>query len=174
MSLRCPWGGPWVAAGLAVSLAFGLTEVGAAETWDGLRGVHRLPVEVELSAEPPALTAESLRNRIAAMLDGRPRGPFVDPGSPDRLRLTVGVRPYGATELRGFWLPFSGTYGVGPVRLGIERPVALAGGSSPVPAVVWQAERQAAGPWAKAAATILARLEELITVFLADHRRANS
>ncbi len=115
-----------------------------------------------------------MRRRAEAALRERPPAPALDSASPDRLRLTVAVRPYGASELRGFWLPFSGTYGIGPVRLAVERLVAVPGLPLPVPAVVWQAERQAKGPWRKAATEIVTLLDDLVAAFLADYRRANA
>jgi hypothetical protein len=79
----------------------------------------------------------------------------------DRIRLTVSVRPVSATTLRGFWLPFSGLYGVGTLRLAVERMVTLPGVGRAVPAVVWQAERAVAGPWRNADQDIARSLAEM-------------
>jgi hypothetical protein len=79
----------------------------------------------------------------------------------DRIRLTVSVRPVSATTLRGFWLPFSGVYGVGTLRLAVERMVTLPGVARAVPAVVWQAERALAGPWRNADQDIARSLDEM-------------
>ena len=70
-------------------------------------------------------------------------------------------RPVSATTLRGFWLPFSGVYGVGTLRLAVERMVTVPGVERAVPAVVWQAERTVAGPWRKADQEIARSLDEM-------------
>ena len=104
----------------------------------------------------------------------RAAGPalILDRASSSRLRLTVVVRPYSATALRGFWLPFSGTYGIGPVRLSVERTAVPVGVSTPVLASVWHTERQAAGPWRESPAEIVRLLDEALSEFLdAYHRR---
>jgi hypothetical protein len=95
----------------------------------------------------------------------------LDPASPARLRLTVAVRPYSATTLRGFWLPFSGTYGIGPVRLSVKRTAVVTGMSTPILASVWDAERQAAGPWRESPAEILRLLDEALSDFLDAYNR---
>ena len=99
-------------------------------------------------------------------------------GSPSRLRLAVSVRAHSASVLRGFWLPFSGQYAIGSVRLMVERMVNLPGGGSPatgsLPAVVWQAERSIAGPWGSADAQVLAAVDELLATLLEDYRRARA
>jgi len=162
------------AAGLAVALVLGPASVARAEeAWEGLQGLHHVSVAVDLAAEPGRLTADALRHRIEGMLTRQPLGPFTRPEVPDRLRVTVAVRPYGAAELRGFWLPFSGTYGIGPVRLAVERRVVVSGVAAPVPAAVWQAERPVAAPWRGTEARILETLETLVGAFLRDYRRAN-
>jgi len=84
------------------------------------------------------------------------------------------VRSYSSSELRGFYLPLSQTYGIGPVRLAVERPAAIAGLPAPVPAIVWQAERLAKGPWRASAAEILALTDAVLASFLADYRRAGA
>ena len=76
------------------------------------------------------------------------------------------VRPYSATTLRGFWLPFSGTYGIGPVRLSVERTAMVTGMSTPLVASVWHTERQAAGPWRESPAEIFKLLDDALSDFL--------
>jgi len=95
----------------------------------------------------------------------------LDPASMSRLRFSVLVRPYNATALRGFWLPFSGTYGIGPVRLSVERTAMVTGVSSPVLASVWHAERQAAGPWRESPAEIVKLLDATLSEFLDAYQR---
>lgn len=145
----------------------------AQERWEGLRGVREVALETDLLDVPGRLTAEALSRRVQGMMEQRLPGPWPRPGAADRLRVSVAVRRYGASELRGFWLPFSGTYGVGAVRLTLERRVILPGLASPVPGVVWEAERQVAGPWAQAEARVVEAFEAVVVAFLADYRRAN-
>jgi hypothetical protein len=72
-----------------------------------------------------------------------------------------------ATTLRGFWLPFSGVYGIGRVRLAVERMVTVPGIERPVPAVLWEANRAVAGPWGKADQEIARSLDEMAAELLA-------
>jgi hypothetical protein len=63
------------------------------------------------------------------------------------------VQAKNASELRGFWLPLSGTYAIGYVRLEIERALTLPGpapAAVALPAVVWQADQLIACPWRQA------------------------
>ena len=79
-----------------------------------------------------------------------------------------------ASELRGFWLPLSGTYAIGYVRLEVERAVTLPGPAASVPtvpAVVWQADQVIAGPWRQADGKIYDAVEKLTAAFLEDYRR---
>jgi hypothetical protein len=161
-------------AALIAGVVLGAAAPGVAqERWEGLRGVREVALETALLDAPGRLTDEALRGRVQGMMAQRRPGPWPRPGAADRLRVSVGVRRVGASELRGFWLPFSGAYGVGAVRLALERRVTLAGLASPVPGVVWQLERQVAGPWAQAEARVVEALEALVMAFLADCRRAN-
>ncbi|MGH7321452.1 MAG: hypothetical protein ACRELA_17750 [Candidatus Rokuibacteriota bacterium] len=159
----------WLGGALLLGVGSGPA---TADSWRALQALPRVALEVDL-AGPPGLAADEVRRRAEAALREHPPAPALDPASPDRLRLTVAVRAHGASELRGFWLPFSGTYGIGPVRLAVQRRVAVPGLPLPVAAVVWQSERQAAGPWRKAAREIGTLLDDLVTAFLADYRRAN-
>jgi hypothetical protein len=134
----------------------------------GLTGLERVAVRVEGTADVATLSAE-LQQRIADALRQPPRGVHIDPASPDVLRLTVGIRSLSSTTLRGFNLPFSGTYGVGPVRLALQRRVVV-GGVSDVLATVWEDERQAAGPWRGVAAQARRLTDELVDAFLAAYR----
>jgi len=111
------------ALALSVALLLAATSVSlaAAEPARGLAGLTTIGVDVELHPSQESLSSEQLARRIAARLREAAPALTLDPASPARLRLTVVVRPYSATALRGFWLPFSGTYGIGPVRLSVER-----------------------------------------------------
>ena len=89
------------------------------------------------------------------------------------------MRPFGAAGtgnhpqiLLRRHLPLSQDYGIGPIRLAVERPAAISGLPSPVWATVWQTERQAKGPWRSSASEILELADEVVGSFLADYRRA--
>jgi len=88
-----------------------------------------------------------------------------------RIRFTVSVRPMSATTLRGFWLPFSGTYGVGALRLGVERLVMLQGLPRAFPAVVWQTERAVGAPWRETEREIARLLDEMVAELLEARRQ---
>jgi len=134
--------------------------------------MQRVAVDVTVSPNHPDLGVEEVRRRVE---DGVRRGqpaPVVETGSAERLHLTVGVRAYSSSELRGFYLPLSQAYGIGPVRLVLERPAQISGLGAPIPVQVWQADRQAKSPWRNSAAEILDLTDELVGAFLMDYRRA--
>jgi hypothetical protein len=162
-------------AALAFSVAFLLAAMSAspatAEPARGLAGLTTLGVDIDLDASQDSLSSEQLARRIDARLREAAPALTLDPASPARLRLTVAVRPYSATTLRGFWLPFSGTYGIGPIRLSVERAVMVTGMSTPILASVWDTERQAAGPWRESPAEIVRLLDEALSDFLAAYNR---
>ena len=135
----------------------------------GLTGLERVAVRVEGTTDVVATLSAELQQRIADALRQPPRGVQIDPASPDVLRLTVGIRSLSSATLRGFNLPFSGTYGVGPVRLALQRRVVV-GGVSDVLATVWEDERQAAGPWRGVAAQARRLTDELVDAFRAAYR----
>jgi hypothetical protein len=160
------------ALALLCALAAGLSCPAAAEPSGALAGLVVVGVDVDLAASQESLSAEQLTHRIRARLREGAPALTLDAAARDRLRLGVAVQPHGASTLRGFWLPFSGTYGIGLVRLSLERVVTIAGVHAPVRASVWHAERQAAGPWRESPAAILALLDANLTDFLdAYHRR---
>jgi len=162
------------ALALLVALLLVATSVSRAapEPTRGLAGLTTIGVDVELDASQTAVSPLELTRRIDARLRVLAPTLTLDPASSNRLRLTVFVRPYSATALRGFWLPFSGTYGIGPVRLSVKRPAMVTGMSTPVLASVWHTERQAAGPWRDSPAEIVKLLDEALSEFLeAYHRR---
>ena len=157
---------------LSVALLLAAQSVATAEPTSALAGVKTIGVDVELHPSQESLSPQQLAHRIETRLRAAAPALTVDPASPTRLRLTVLVRPYNATALRGFWLPFSGTYGIGPVRLSVERIAMVTGTSAPLLASVWHAERQAAGPWRESPAEIFKLLDQALSDFLdAYHRR---
>jgi hypothetical protein len=163
------------AASLALVTLLVLTATGAPAqaATSGLKNLPRVALEIVL---PPDLADldDDLEQQVERVLREQPPAPILDPGSAPKLRLVVTVRPVGATELRGFWLPFSGTYAVGTVRLEVVRVVTLPGPapSSNVPAIVWHAERHIAQPWKQVETAVGGAVEELLAAFLEDYRRA--
>ena len=142
------------------------------ERWEGLQGVQRVAVDVTVSPNHPDLVVDEVRRRVE---DGVRRGqpaPVVETGSAERLHLTVGVRAYSSSELRGFYLPLSQAYGIGPVRLVVERPALVSGLGAPIAVQVWLAERQAKSVWRNSAVEILDLTDEVVGAFLMDYRRA--
>jgi hypothetical protein len=142
------------------------------ERWEGLQGVVRVGVDVSLSPNHPDLVVEEVRRRVEAGVRRGQPAPVVETGSAERLHLTVGVRAYTSSELRGFYLPLSQAYGIGPVRLVLERPAQLSGLGAPITVQVWQAERQAKGAWRNSAAEILDLTDGVVAAFLVDYGRA--
>jgi hypothetical protein len=130
-----------------------------------LDNVVRLAVSVDLEHPVDGASADELGRRLAAFL-AELRPPIaVDPASPDRLRLTGAVRPYSSSALRGYALPFSGTYGIGPVRLALERIVHLPGRPSPpLSAIVWQREQMVATRWPATGPAIIDAVRHLLDV----------
>lgn len=158
-----------VAVALALAAA---TRTDAGERWEGLHGLPRVAIEATVTPNHPDITAEDMRRRLEEALKRGPVAPIVEPTSTDRLHLLVTVRAYSSSDLRGFYLPLSQAYGIGPVRLIVERQAQIAGLGAPVPAQVWQAERQAKAVWRNSGAEILELVDEVIAAFLADYRRA--
>jgi len=158
---------------LSVALLLDAPSVGraTAEPVPALAGLTTIGVDVELHPSQESLSSRELASRIEGRLRAAAPGLTLDPASPSRLRLTVLVRPYSATALRGFWLPFSGTYGIGPVRLSVERTAAVAGVFTPLSASVWHVERQAAGPWRESPSEIFKLLDQALEDFLDAYRR---
>ena len=126
------------ALALLCALVAGLSCPAAAEPSRALTGLVTVGIDVELAASQESVSAEQLTQRIRARLREGAPALTLDPAARDRLRLGVAVRPHGASALRGFWLPFSGTYGIGLVRLSLERVVTIAGVRDPVRASVWR------------------------------------
>ena len=138
----------------------------------GLTGLRRVSLAVDLQYPIDTLSAEDLLARLEDGLRQAEPAMSVNESATDRLRLVVSVRPVSGSTLRGFWLPFSGTYGIGPVMLELERLVSLPGVPRPFPAIVWQAERTATGAWRTAGAEIMRLTNELIAEWLDARRQA--
>jgi len=153
------------------ALLLAVTSASAAEPARGLTGLATIGVDVELDPSQTSLSSAQLMRQIDSRLRAAAPALTLDPASMSRLRFSVLVRPYNATALRGFWLPFSGTYGIGPVRLSVERTAMVTGVSSPVLASVWHAERQAAGPWRESPAEIVKLLDATLSEFLDAYQR---
>jgi hypothetical protein len=140
----------------------------------GLRGLARVVLDVSLAPDVVDLRDET-EQWIEQALREQPTAPALSREGADKLRLVVTVQAKNASELRGFWLPFSGIYAIGYVRLEVERAVAPPGpapAAGPVPAIVWQADRLISAPWRQAEAAIRDAVEKLMAVFLEDYRRA--
>lgn len=160
-------------------MAVALLAFGADAAWPGLKGVKRVGIEVVFTPDHPQLAPEVVEKRLEDALLANPAAPRPDPKSTDRLRLVVAVREVSGNDLRGFYLPMSGTYGIGTVRLAVERQVVVvgergtaAGGAipAPIPAVVWQVDRQAHGPWRRSGAEVMALVDDLVATFVEDLR----
>jgi hypothetical protein len=152
------------------------TSAVAQDSARGLRGLSRVALELSLAADLVDLESD-LEQRVEDALREHPSAPALRRDSADKLRLVVTVQPRDASDLRGFWLPFSGTYAIGAVRLEVERVLTLPGSTpipATVPAIVWQAERSIARPWSKAAAEIEDAVDTLVGAFLEDYRRARA
>jgi hypothetical protein len=160
-----------LAAGLALALALGSART-PAEAAAGLAGLRRVSVSVELAHPLEPVAADDLVGLIEEALRGADPPLTIHEAAADRVRLTVAVGPVSATALRGFWLPFSGTYAIGSLRLGVERIVTMPGVARPFPAVVWQAERTATGPWSSGGAAVAQLLGEMLEELLDARRQA--
>jgi len=160
----------------ALWLPLAPTGAGAVEeSVRGLQGLRRVSVEITFSPAHRGVPTDDAQGRIEEVLRGSlPAAPVIDARSPDRLRLIISVREVSSSELRGFYLPFSGSYGIGLVRLAVERAVTLPGQSAPVRAIVWQAERHARADWRRSAAEILDIAQDLAEMFVEDYRRAQA
>jgi hypothetical protein len=159
---------------LLALLAVTPTGTWAQDSARGLRGLVRVVLDISLTPDVVDLRDEA-EQWIEQALREHPTAPALAREGADKLRLVVTVQAKHASELRGFWLPFSGIYAIGYVRLEVERPLAPPGPAQPavpVPAIVWQADRLVSTPWRQAEAAIHDAVERLMAVFLEDYRRA--
>ena len=161
---------------LLLTLLLDLVAPGAARVdaaWPGLRGVKRVAIEVVFSPDHPQLAPEVVEKRLEDALLASPAAPKPDPRSTDRLRLVVAVRQVTSSDLRGYYLPWSGYYGVGTVRLVVERQMVVPGSppaAAAIPAIVWQVDRQALGPWRRSRDEIMALIDDLVATLIEDMR----
>jgi hypothetical protein len=160
---------------LLLGLLLGMLAAGAARVdaaWPGLRGVKRVAIEVVFSPDHPQLAPEVVEKRLEDALLASPAAPKPDPRSTDRLRLVVAVRQVTSSDLRGYYLPWSGYYGVGTVRLAVERQMVVPGSppAAAIPAIVWQVDRQALGPWRRSRDEIMALIDDLVATLIEDMR----
>lgn len=145
--------------GLTLALAAGAAS-GAGNVLDD---ITRLAVSVSMEQPVDGASPDHLARRVVAFLAELRPTVVVDETSRERLHLTVSVRSYSSSTLRGFPLPFSGRYGIGTVRLSLERPVHLTGSSSrTTAAIVWQRERPVATRWQATATAVAAAVSELL------------
>jgi hypothetical protein len=129
----------------------------------GLADLTRIAVSVHMAHPVEDVSGAELEARLAAFVAALAPPVALDPASPDRLRLTIDVRARDSSALRGFWLPFSGTYAIGSVRLGLERVVRLPGRvPREIAAIVWQRERFIATRWTASGEAIAGAVGELL------------
>jgi hypothetical protein len=161
-----------LAAALVVAgLAFGEQVVGDERAALAMLDHVRLAVDV---AHPLSkLTAPELTPHLAEALRRAQPPLSVEDGASDRIRLVVAVRSTSATALRGFWLPFSGTYGIGTLRLDVERLVTLPGVVRAFPARVWGTQRDVAVRWEATDEAVTRLLDEMVLELLDARRRAH-
>jgi len=157
---------------LAVLVVVSAATTAVAAELDGLTGLRLVRVNLDVGHPLDPTTADNLVARLVNTLRRADPPITIADTAPDRIVLTVAVRPASATALRGFWLPFSGTYGVGAVRLAVERVVTLPGAPRAFPAFVWQTERIVASPWRETDQEIARLLDEMVAELLEARRRA--
>jgi hypothetical protein len=164
-----------VAAALGASLAALVTMAAGPAPADELASLARLrqvSLSVQVAHPLPTMTAGDLNAHVVSVLRTADPPLTIHDGLADRIRLTISVRPMSATELRGFWLLFSGIYGIGAVRLGVERMVDVPGEQRPFPALVWQTERIVGSAWQVTDRQIVRLVDEMVAELLeARHRR---
>jgi hypothetical protein len=132
---------------------------------------RQVSLSVEIVYPLPTMTAEALTAHLVTALRESEPSLITREGLPDRIRVIVSVRPMSATILRGYWLPFSGTYGIGAVRLAVERLVNLPGASRPFPALVWHTERIVGSSWQVTDREIARLVDEMISEMVEARRQ---
>src|SRR5688572_17984454 len=136
-----------------------------------LDGLTRLTVAIEVKQPVGGVSADDLRQRVLTSLAVREPDLMVAETSADRLQLTIAVSSYSSSELRGFPLPFSGTYAVGTLRLTLHRAVQIVGHPpGVVSASVWERERHIATRRSAAAQAVHRAMAELLDDFGAARR----
>jgi hypothetical protein len=164
---RTPWRPLVAILVLAVSVTSATAQV------PGLARLRQVDIGVDVEHPLDFMTPEDLSVRLQDLLGRAEASLLVSERSTDRLRLTVAVRPTSSATLRGFWLPFSGTYAVGAIRLGVERIVTMPGPPPrSFPAIVWQTERIVGVPWHATEREIARLLDEMVAELLEARRQA--
>ncbi|MGH7333699.1 MAG: hypothetical protein ACREKS_13345 [Candidatus Rokuibacteriota bacterium] len=157
---------------LALAIALGPASTSpAADAPGGLVGLRRVGVLVDLEHPIDPVSVEDLVARVEEAVRGAEPALAIHEAATDRVRLVVSVGPVSATTLRGFWLPLSGTYGIGSVRLAVERLVTVPGAPRPLAATVWQSERRVAGPWRTIGGETMQVVDELLAELLEARRQ---
>jgi hypothetical protein len=156
-----------LAAAFVVIVAGAVT----AEERASLLELRAVSVSVEIAYPLRTMTVEGLTAHVVTALRQSEPSLTIREALPDRIQVSVSVRPVSATTLRGFWLPFSGTYGIGAVRLAVERMVNLPGASRPVPALMWHTERVVGGSWHVTDREIARLVDEMIAEVAAARRQ---
>jgi hypothetical protein len=159
-------------AALLVALVMMAASPTSADERGSLAALRQVSLSVEVAHPLRTTRAGDLTVHLARVLRTANPPLTVHDGLADRIRLTISVRPMSATELRGFWLPFSGIYGIGTVRLGVERSVDVPGEPHPLPVVVWRTERIVGSAWQVTDRQVLRLVDEMVAELLeARHRR---
>jgi hypothetical protein len=128
-----------------------------------LDGVTRVSVRIDISQPIVGVSADELERQVVALVAKLQPSLSLDESSADRFKLTIAVRSHSSSELRGFPLPFSGSYAIGTVRLSLHRDVELVGGPRRVvSASVWERERQIATRASYARGAVNRAVEELL------------
>ena len=157
---------------LALAIGLGTASTSAAaDAPGGLVGLRRVSVLVDLEHPIDPVSVEDLVTRVEEALRGTEPPLAIHEPATDRIRLIVSVGPVSATTLRGFWLPLSGTYGIGSVRLAVERLVTLPGAPHKLNATVWQTDRRVAGPWRTIGPETMHAVDELLAELLETRRQ---
>lgn len=146
----------------------------AADERPRLAELRDVTVSVDLVHPLDGMTADDVTEHLVGGLRKAEPPLTIRDGVSDRIRLTVTVRPMSATTLRGFWLPLSGTYGIGALRLGVERMVTLSGSPRALSALVWHTERIVGIAWRETNREIVRLLDEMVAEFLEARRHGNT
>ena len=157
--------------GLFGALVVMVAGTGAADERASLVQLRQVSLSVEIAHPLPTMTVEDLTAHLVTALREAEPPLMTRKGLTDRIRVIVSVRPMSATTLRGFWLPFSGTYGIGAVRLAVERLVILPGASRPFPALVWHTERTVGSSWQATDREIARLVDEMVSEMVEARRQ---
>ncbi len=131
-----------------------------------LDGVSRVAVSVDISQPIEGISGDELERHVVAFVAKPEHSLALDQSSADRLQLRITLRSYSSSELRGFPLPFSGSYAIGTVRLTLHRAAEIVGGPPRVvSASVWERERQIATRDSAARGAVHRAVEELLDEF---------